>query len=275
MHTIPDWHEIIFISTAVMVLVFYACIFTKTVNKPTLLLSVVILVVTAIVQFNVSPFPFYYTFALLGLLKLEFLRPYGLLLFSSLKSAYSGLFEEFFRSVFVVLYVKIRRKNAAKKNKVNYTHIKTLDNQVYGLAFLYGIIESGRMVLQVFPGMLTIFQDRTLNVDILGTSQLAPIHPVYIVVFACAIILRYYIHLRFLQLSIYSLAAKRKWLYLLALLFHFSAGAIFGFYEVGTIERTIISLLVIEIIFVGIMTLLLSKFNLREQIIAKSMNKVC
>lgn len=262
------WHETVFLLCFAGTAVFYIYVFAKTIDALSLVVSCIVLVLTALLQETVSTFVFLY--ALAGASFISFFQGHAITLYQFGKSAFSGFFEEFFRSVFVVLYAKARRKSGAKKDKTCYSYIKALDNQVFGLAFLYGFIESGRMMVQAFPALLTIIKERTLSVDILGTSQLAGIHPVYMFIFAAGIVLRYYIHLCFLKFSIYSLAAGQKRLYLLALFFHFSAGATLGYFGVGVIEHVIISVLVIELVFVGATMLLLRKLNLRTQVTERS-----
>lgn len=146
-----------------VVLVFYLYIFVKNTPKKFLIISAVIFVVTVIIGGNLSIFLF--ILSAYGVSHIDVLRNSGALVIMIGKPAFGGFFEELFRAMSVVIYTSLAAWWARRMNHFTFNRLNTLDNQIYGLAFIFAAVESVLLVKHFFPEVKNLFRGNSLNLE--------------------------------------------------------------------------------------------------------------
>jgi len=247
-------------------IVFYIIAFMKHQNKWLLFVSAIIVVATVILGTVLVAPSFLYLLYAMAIL--DFPQGYGLLAIRVLKPAIGGFFEEFFRSSLVVIFGIAKYKYIKLEKKEGSAYLKILDNHILGLAFLYSVFESARIAHSALLPIAPDLVKNAFGITSGGAYNLADLSLIFIPVFFAGVVLRYYLHLKLLQFSVYSLAAKKYFLFILALLTHFLANFTLLYSVLSSQEALIARMVIVEIIFIITISFLLDKLKLREQIIA-------
>lgn len=165
-----------------------------------------------------------------------------------------GAAEEFIRSQFIV---KISKSQSIEieKNKLN--------DYILTVGFIFALYESLKIIFSLFSYDVVLLSNFFLQTELSAIEGIrTPSSISASLLLMTGIIIRYYVHIRLLKLSVLALAGRKYFGYSCALIIHFTANLAYSWWAQTDDQAIAIQIVMVGIVVVIVVDLLLRTFKL-------------
>lgn len=239
----------------VAVATFYIVVFLFNTPKSKLLPSTAVLILTSLLSSFFSVSVYFFTLTSMRLNSLDFYKSH---MFAKIAgSGIGGGMEEGIRAQLTLKWMQ--RSNIENEIRL------ILKQTVFALGFLYGLTETLRVLLGQFANKPTLLLDFMVgSVNLQDPNISFPDNLTATALLILLLILKYFVHISFLCVSIFSLFQRKYYVFGFVIFFHLSTNILISTISVTNIENKLATFVIISIVIVCGNLLAYKAFNLNS-----------